>query len=156
MDAFIEALENNNFDIDSYITDTVDTVDTGSNIDPFSTAQAKVEANSIWQAKLSDFMDCERQRKQSNLPKDTCSKFSSDFYNYTFSLYVIPFLFFVSLIYFCFTHFLRKNSSTIRTILFLKSWNQLSLWFLLYQLLDFILFYSLVCFFFLYFLDFAI
>lgn len=88
MDAFIEAIENNNFDIDSYITDTVDSVSSGGNIDPFSTTQAKVEANSMWQSKLTNFMDCDRERKHSKLPKDACGKLSSDFYNYTFSLYV--------------------------------------------------------------------
>lgn len=115
MDQFINSLEEDNFDLDgfvSYVADNVEDVKDGQLSGSQLASQRKEELNTIWQSKLNKFLECQNECKISGASQEKCNHLSVDFYNFTFSLYFISYDS-STLIYLRFTKLEERNPNLL-------------------------------------------
>jgi hypothetical protein len=90
MDKFINSLEDENFDIDGFVSHVAVHAEQVSDLEhsfPSMTTTEKEEINAVWQSKLNKFLNCKNECKLKGTKDEICNQYSVDFFNFTFSMY---------------------------------------------------------------------
>jgi hypothetical protein len=90
MEKFLNALEDENFDVAEFFEQAAENAEYFDESSLFPSAlsvEEKEELNSKWTSKLDSFLNCKRDCREQKLNDERCNPLAIDFYNFTFSMY---------------------------------------------------------------------